>query len=139
MTPPQFNTWGVKDAGFEKGSKMTQRTSDWTEVLFGDNTRGSNSKVFKRSKIVAQGKACIKFFKVMYELEEKIVRPIHKKVSKDEKRIAKNRKRTVQRRERDKRLRREERQRLETQAFEEGSRLVNLYAANNDNDNRANV
>ena len=110
MTPLKFNTWGVKDTGFEKGSRMTQQTADWMEVLFGENTRGSNSKVFKRAKIVAQGNACVKFFKVMYELEEKIVRSIHKKVSKEEKRTAKNRKRTLQRRERDKRLRREENQ-----------------------------
>ena len=75
----------------------------------------------------------------MYELEEKIVRPIHKKVSKEEKRTAKNRKRTLQHRERDKRLRLEERQRLEAQAFNEGSRLNNYYAANSDNDNVANV
>ena len=44
MTPPKFNTWEVKDTGFEKGSRMTQQTADWTEVLFGENTRGSSRK-----------------------------------------------------------------------------------------------
>ena len=110
LTPPLFNTWGVKDTGFEEGSKLTPRSSDWTEVLFGENTRRCNSKAFKSSRIVGQGKACVKYYRVMYELEEKTERPKHIKVPKAVKRKAQNRKRTLQRRERDRRLREEARQ-----------------------------
>ena len=121
LTPPLFNTWAVKDTGFEEGSKLTPRSLDWTEVLLGENTRRCNSKAFKNSRILEQGKACVKYYRVMYKLDEKIERPNHIKVPKAEKRKAQNRKRTLQRRERDRRLREEARQQEARQQETEAS------------------
>ena len=134
LTPPQFNTWGVKETGFEQGSRMRQRTSDWTELLFGDNTRGSNAKCFKQSKIVTQGRACIKFFRVRYELDEKIDRPVHNRLPPEERRKMKNRKRLEQRKARDRRLRQEDLERRESQELAERASLMIPEAADNGND-----
>ena len=66
-----------------------------------------------------QGQACVKFFKILYELAEKIERPKYDKPSKAEKKREQNRKRSKQRRKRDKLLRLEERQRQEMRAVQE--------------------
>ena len=141
LTPPQFNTWGVKETGFEKGTRMRQWTSDWTELLFGDNTRGSNAKCFKQSKIVAQGRACIKFFRVRYDLDEKTDRPVQRRLSPDERKRVRNRNRLERRKRRDATLRREDRERREAEALESldgqvlEETLMALYeSAENDED-----
>ena len=112
-TPPKFNAWGVKETGYEKGSKTRYRNSDWAELLLGENTRGCNTKCFKKSKNIAQGRACIKFFRVKYELDEKTERPAQTTKTQEEKTKERNRKRLERRKRRYAALRREEVERNE--------------------------
>ena len=83
---------------------------------------------------MTQGRACIKFFRVRYELDEKIDRPVHKRLSPEERRKVKNRKRLEQRKARDKRLRREDLERRESEELAERARLMIPESADNGND-----
>ena len=87
------------------------------ELLFGDNTRGGNAKCFKQSKTVAQGRACIKFYRVKYELDEKTERPVQRTKSPEEKKRVRNRNRLERRKRRDAALRQEEYNRKEAEAL----------------------
>ena len=87
---------------------------------------------------MAQGRACIKFFRVRYELDEKTDRPAQRRRSPKERKKVRNRKRLESRKTRDNRLRQEDRERREAEALEtlEGEALMALYesADNNEDD-----
>ena len=139
-TPRKFNTWGVKETGYEEGTKTRYRTSDWAELLFGDNTRGGNAKCFKQSKTVAQGRACLKFFGVKYDLDEKTKRPVQRTKSPEEKKRVRNRNRLERRKRRNAALRQEEFEQKEAEALKtlDGpvleETLMALYAENDEDD-----
>ena len=96
---------------------------------FCDNTRGCNAKCFKQSKTIAQGRSCVKFFRVRYELDENTDRPAQRRRSPEDRKKVRNRKRLERRKRMDNRLRREDRERREADALEtlEGEALRALY------------
>ena len=79
-TPPQFHSWGVHGTGYKEGTQLAFKNSDWVEALLGENMRGSGSLALRTSKVIPQGRACLKYFRILYKLDQKTGRkpyPVH--------------------------------------------------------------
>ena len=96
-TPPKFNTWGVKETGYEEGTRTKFKKGDWAEVLLGENTRGCNSLCFRKQKILTQGRACMTWFRIKYQLEMPVEKPAQVEKTAEEKRKINNRNRMARR------------------------------------------
>ena len=89
-TPPKFNTWGVKETGYGENVRPRFKNSDWEEVLLGENTKGCNAKCFSKAKTLSQGRACMTWFRIKYELEMPVEKVIQNDRTSEEKRIHRN-------------------------------------------------
>ena len=96
-TPPRFNSWGVKETGYEEGSKTKFKKGDWQEILLDENTRGCNSLCFKKQKQVAQGRACMTWFRIKYGLEAPVAKSVQIEKTVTEKRKLNNLNRNARR------------------------------------------
>ena len=70
LAPPHFHAWGAKCTGSQEGTVYTPRRGDWTLVLLGESrAQGSGSTALKWSKVICQGRECMKYFWLLYKLE----------------------------------------------------------------------
>ena len=111
----------MKETGYEEGSKTKFKKGDWAEVLLDENTKGCNALCFKKAKILTQGRACMTWFRIKYELEMPVVKPVQKEKTTDEKRRIRNQNR-IARRKRSRDRRRETNEDGEDPSTEETTR-----------------
>ena len=94
LMPPESHT-SVRNTGFEEGSRVVTKHNDWT----GENVVKSDAaKCFTKSRQLALGNACVKYFKIKYKLTKKVPRPVHEEQPFSETRRIRNRMRTERRR-----------------------------------------
>ena len=89
------SAWAPSD----EGTEYTPRSGSWTTVMFGEErVHGSGSTVLKNNRVLSQGRSCMKYFRLLYKLEELVPQPWRERLTDEEKREKRNTARVNRRR-----------------------------------------